>query len=38
MNNTAPRGLDTPINNAVTLRLNALAIESQQNAQQKDLS
>ena len=33
MNNTAPRGLDTPIKNAVTLRLNALS-----NQQQKDLS
>lgn len=38
MNNTAPRGLNAPIKNAVTLRLNALVIESQQNAQQKDLS
>lgn len=38
MNNTAPRGLDAPINNAVTLRLNALSVDLQQKAQQKDLS
>lgn len=38
MNTTAPRVLDAPINNAVTLRLNALAGASQEILQHKDLS
>ncbi len=38
MKNTAPRGLDAPTNNAVTLRLSALAAAPQPTAQQKDLS
>ena len=37
MNNTAPGGLDAH-KNAVTLRLNALSVDLQQKAQQKDLS
>ncbi len=38
MKNIAPKGLDAPTNNAVTLRLSALVAAPQQTAQQKDLS